>query len=315
MSFVRFGTAIRTPLPVPQSMWFGTEHWLEAWNGDKFDLTDFSGRSGVFITRDGLRGMGMPPLARWTTESPATPGEVWRGHRVKARDVLLPLHIYCETGTNDYIDWEERLFDALEPTHTFQWHVRTKRSHRVLTCRFRDDSDHQETFDTPLRGWDNYAISAVAEDPFWYAADPVTETWTNDAGRPFFGGVEGGYGPPFHLTTGKRMGAAVIRNRGKVAAWPTWRISGPATTATISVDGVSIDMRHTIAEGDWVTIDTQPSHRGLFDSTGTFVPGGLARAQFGSVPPGAEVPIGIVVDSAAATVSCSLTERFYRARG
>lgn len=295
--------------------WEETKHILEAWNGTTLNLTDYSGRSGIFLTRDGVRGLGMPPLHRYTNESPAIAGESWRGQRVKARDVFWPLHVFHEGGTSDYIDWEDTLYRALAPEHTVKWRVITPRSDRYLTCRFVDDSDRQETFDVPLRGWDRYGMHLIAEDPYWKAATPVTRTWSNDPGKPFFGGAIGGFGPPFYISRSNRIEEASMPNLGDVDGWPKWTIYGPCAEFSVTVGGATTRVEHSIEAGAWVTLDSNPARRGLFDMNGQFIPGGIKAASFGAIPPGREVPISMSVDNLAASVSVEMLERFYRGRG
>lgn len=296
-------------VPSGAGVWVGTKHLLVSQDGDLFDMTDVAG--GVFLTREGLKGLGMPPMTRWTTDSPNVDGVAYRGRQVQPRPVAWPLYVWAD-GTGSYLDLERRLFRALRPDLVATWIVVTPTSARRLAVRLVDDGDHQETFDVPLRGWERFGLNLIAEQPYWQGVEPQTASWGNKVPLPFFGG--NGFGPPFFLNDSNDLARASITNDGDVPAWPVWTITGPASSFTVTVGGATSVVAHAITAGDFVTLDTNPEHRGLFGSDGVFLPGAMTQARFGAIPPGVRVPLAIQIDNPAATVACELTERYYRAR-
>ena len=163
------------------------------------------------LVQDGVRGLGMPPVQRYTSTSPAVHGSRWRGHRVEERDVFWPLFVWSDKGTADWLERDARLWRSFRPDVEGWWEFATSNAVRRLRCRFVDDSDHSFSADPSRRGWDLYGVRLVAEDPWWHGSTVRVE-WSKSTGEGFLPG------PPFSISGALDMGTAVMRNPGDVHA-------------------------------------------------------------------------------------------------
>lgn len=281
-------------------------------NGPAINLLDPSA-DGVMLVQDGVRGLSMPPVQRYSSTSPAVHGSRNRGHRVEEREVFWPLLVWTRDGTDAWMRLDSRLWDGLRPDVEGWWVVETAWSgRRRLRCRFADDGDHSFGRDPSRSGWALYGVRLVAEQPFWTSESTPIE-WDQGAPAEFFPG------PPFRISGSRRMDSATLRNPGDVHAWPVWTINGPCSSATVGVGGRQVVVPFAVASGERLVIDTRPEHM-----TATLVTAAGAEvdrtADLGAATEFAPVPAGGTVDLSLTApgggrVTADMTALYYRAWG
>lgn len=277
------------------------------WDGSEWDLTNPSG--GVFLTTKGVEGLGMPSHLAWVGESPAVHGQYYRGHVVEPRPVFWPAYLYSDKGTAEWLALDRAFWRSLQPGKHGQWTVETPGGgRRSLSCRFVDDGRHAYPYDPLFRGWAAYGVSLIADNPFW-TGEPVRRTWSQGASTDFYGGAA--KGPPFHISSGSQLSSATITNEGDLEAWPVWTITGPLTSVTVGVDGVTVQWTVALAAGDVLVIDTDPTVQSAW-LNGVDVTDQLGTADFTPIPPGEDRPLSLTMAGTGA-VEASIAPRYYKA--
>lgn len=296
------------PAPVP---WPGVAR--STWTADGQEPIDLLNPAshGVMLVQDGVRGLGMPPVKRYTSTSPAVHGSRWRGHQVEEREVMWPLFVWSDAGTADWLERDAALWRSFRPDVEGWWEFATSNAVRRLRCRFSDDSDHSFSADPSRRGWDLYGVRMVAEDPWWHGASVHVE-WGQGSTDPFLPG------PPFTIGGASDMGTATLRNPGDVPAWPVWSIPGPSAGATVGLAGRTVSVPFAIAADEVLVVDTRPSQMTAmaYSSSGAVVDrtGSLGPSTFAPVPPGTVADLSLSVDGGG-PVRATLDPLYYRAWG
>lgn len=286
------------------------------------DLLDPSD-DGVMLLRDGVRGLNMPPVDRYTSRSPAVPGTRWRGFQTQERSVFWPTLVWTPNGADLWHEYDEGLWATLRPDVVGEWEVVTDRAGtRRLQCRWTGDSDHSYGQDPLKSGWAIYGVELVAEQPYW-CGEIISASWGKAAGdgRSFLPG------PPFWIGSSATVDAAELHNPGDMPAHIVWVVDGPATTAQVGfrrftswADGeeeATIDIPFPIAEGDRLVIDTRPTAQTavLEAADGTFTDrtGDLgAQAVFAPIPPGDEATLMLNL-AGDGSITAELEPLFWRA--
>jgi hypothetical protein len=296
--------------------------WSSDYTGGAVDLMDPSS-DGLMLVQDGVRGLSMPPVQRWSSVSPALDGSRWRGFRVQEREVFWPLLVWSTEGTDAWVERDSQLWRMLRPEDQGTWTVATVQGgYRSLRLRIVDDGDHMFRRDPLKTGWTVYGIKLVAEQPYW-EGEKQTVSWDNETLEPFFPG------PPFTISGSNSMDGAVLDNPGDVAAWPVWTVLGPCSSAEIGVGGRKITIPFAVADDETLVIDTRPDAQTAIVSRETVVTtpeGGfeqviedvdrtadLGAVEFASIPPGEAVELSL--SAAGGSVQAELTPLFYRAWG
>lgn len=291
----------------PVVPWTACQHTWFGWDGSEWDLSH--GLSGIAL-QAGTRGLEDPPIIHYKSKSAAVAGSYWRGFNVDERECLWLLKVYSNGGSAEWIRHNRRFRRTLLPDRTGQWVVtQPDGERRTLTVRFSGLQDDSWDIDPSLVGSNVYGFTLAAENPFWMG-DPITETFDNKAGENFYGGSGGGgYGPPFFLSSGTLVSTASIVNPGDVSVWPTIRIDGPCTTAT--VNGVTFPM--DLDGGEWVSINADPTDQVAYDHTGADRTSELVNIQnLAEIPIGDPIPLEITM-TGTGSVTVSLTPAYLRA--
>ncbi|MGL5910662.1 MAG: hypothetical protein ACRCZP_11715 [Phycicoccus sp.] len=280
------------------------------WTGIDGSVWSLLGGDGVVLL-PGVRGMGMPDVTRFTSESPSVDGARWRGRRVPEREVFWPL-LLQDPGTDvDMMLRDRAWWAALHPAGTGLWEVvHPNGSRRRLRCRFASADDVSER--DPLRaGWWTFGVTLIAEDPFW-AGDPVTRAWSPGAQTPFFGGTIGGAGPPLHISPGGTIATAAVDNPGDEPAYPVWTVTGPTTSVSVGVDGHVVTLGSAIPAGQIRVVDTHPSRLTVVDGAGVDRLSEATAVEFAAIPPGPGVVLSLAM-TGSGQVAVEFTPRHHRA--
>lgn len=279
----------------------------QGWDGTVWDLTD--GTAGLFLVPTGVRGLAMPPIDRFTQESPAVAGTRWRGSRAGEREVFWPLYIFSDGTAQDWVDYDRAFWRTMHPDLPGVWTVaQPDGTMRSLTARFADDGDHSFQQDPAKTGWELYAITLVAEQPYWQGT-PIIRTWRGGTGTSGFFGAGA---PPFTIGSGATLDVATIDNPGDVPAYPVYTISGPTTSVTVGIGGRIVEVPFAIASGQSLTIDTGPTAQTAFDSNGVDRTGELGAVDFAPIPPGVSLQMSLQM-AGTGTVSGTITPLYRRA--
>lgn len=219
-------------------------------NGDTIQLTDYD---SDFILTTGVSGFGIPPTQVRISES-ASDGGVWRNTKRGVRDIDLPIAV---TGT-DRQDVETKLRRLANLLQDLNGPTKIRATYSngeayELSAHYVGGGDVQygPQSNGKIARW---VISMQAPQPFWESVIPQNYTLQMLAGRGLLKGtasltqlrLSGQYG----------FGDVTLTNPGDVSAYPTWTITGPATSVSISLNGVGFTYNGTIAAGKQIIVDT-----------------------------------------------------------
>lgn len=307
MANIVYGAPYRPPAPAAPA-WSGLKMRWTA-KGTEWALTDPS--TGLFL-KPGIRGLGSVATTRHFTESPAVAGSRFEGASFLDREVFWPVHIYSDTGSTDWMVRDRAFWATMDPEDTGVWTVtHPDGNHRTLRLRFLSDGDKVRDQDPMKSGWDSYGITLVAEQPFWVGTPEVRSFAGVETPPPFFGND----GPVVNIAPGYSVSNATIDNPGDVESYPRWYIEGPATSASVGVGGMVVNVPFEIGEGKTLVIESDPDLIGatLYDvapgaaaKPSDRVPGvdlinpvdktpALGEADFAPIPAGAQVPLSLTL--------------------
>ena len=242
--------------------------------------------SGV-RARANVRGTGLPPVNLQWFEG-AGDGARPRGARVLTRVLDMPVKIVGET--RDVVEQRIGLLAQIiaptvgDVTLTFdvegvEWYLLARRS---------GGGDFTWGEDTDGKTFVMTTITFEAGNPYWERVNQESKTIAPGGlgkgllrGPGTFSGLE--------LSTMTGLGSVEFVNTGNVAAYPTWRVSGPFTGFTLtSPDGKVLQYTGSKTNGQMVIVDTQFGT--VVDNTGANMYASLAAApRFWTIPPGTSI--------------------------
>ena len=289
--------------------------WTD-WRGKPWEFGEQ--KSGIYLAPDGIRGMGMPPIIRYTRTSPALHGSRYRGMTVGEREAFWPLSTSHPAGGQPWVDRDADFWAGLHPEHTGRWDViQPDGRYLSLDLRLSDDGGWAPGFQPTIVGKAKYGVTLVAERPFWYG-QPITQGWKARDRRLFFGGdLVGDPGaveswPPLWINESGDYSEAEIDNPGDVEAWTVWKIFGPCDGAHVGVGGQILDVPIELDAGQSVTIDTDPEEQVAIRENGLDVTPLLGDPNFAPVPPGEQVQLSIETLGGGA-ITATIVPRYFRA--
>lgn len=312
MANVVYGSPYIPPAP-PAPAW---SRMPMSWTakGVEWPLTD--PKTGVFL-KPGVRGLGSVAVERHTTVSPAVAGSRFEGSSTLDREVFWPVHIYHDGSSVEWMERDRAFWAGMDPDDTGVWtvtHPDGKR--RTLELRFVSDGDHVRAQDPMIRGWENYAITLVAEQPYWVGTPTVKSFAGVAPPDPFFELT----GPQVvNIAAGYSVSNAVMDNPGDVESYPRWFIEGPATSASVGVGGVVVNVPFAVAAGECLVIESDPDLIGatLYSITASGADlkpservvgvdlvspvdktSELGVADFAAIPAGSSVPLSLALEGA-----------------
>lgn len=288
-------------------LWNGMSCIWHGCDGSTWDMA--STETGVVITPDGMKGLGMPTFDRFTTSSPSLPGSRYRGSRTQDRKVMWPVFIYGYSS-QEWLDRDRAFWESFRPDDFGTWEIiSVDGQSRFLDLWLVDDNGQTFTMDPNLVGWSAYAIDLIADErPYWYG--PLVERNFSVPDNVAFFMSSGGV---FAISSGQATDSAFIPNPGDVDAWPTWVVSNGHSGVTLGVGAGSVVLP-AMVNGDVWTVDTRPQEQTVTDQNGVDKTS-LVTWNPAPVPRGSEVPLTITITSPdpSATVDCSLLPQYLRA--
>jgi hypothetical protein len=294
-----------TPPPPPAKWASGTHTWTAG--GRTWDLS--TGAQGVRL-QAGVRGLNSPEFIRYTSESPAVSGATYRGYRASERDIMWPLWVFNGDGSAEWLQVDREFWASLHPDRTGVWtYISRDGVTRTLTCRFVSDNGKTYDDDPGLFGWQFYQVSLVAEDPFWRGTAIRKRFGAASESTPLYGPLEDPGAPSYYIGGQFNLDSGKVSNPGDEPAWPRWELHGPFTAAEVGIGGKSIEVPFTVADGEWLYIDTAPSVRSALlgtavDDNGNAVLGAgtetdmssdLGDVAWAAIPPGEDLPLDMTM--------------------
>lgn len=261
------GTQLPPPHVVPPTRAYPYSYveWVLPDGITRYPLT-FPTR-GYFAT-DQVAGLGSVPLT-FTDDALPGGGSRVRSIRYEPRIVTIPLAVLGSSPA-EYQALDDELEDAFSQT--------TERGMGMLRI-VRADGTERRIMGYYQGGWDSgggddwtwnvVPVQIYCPDGFFY--DPIEVV------------VDAGYsagGSPFldrypRTSRSRVLGVTQVTNRGRVPAYPRWRIDGPYTTfeaILLDAAGADTDVRFTLDEaitlGEGRIVDTTPGVTTVTDLDG-----------------------------------------------
>lgn len=245
------------------------------------DILDLDGiaKAGVgFQALVGATGLGLPPVTPQWVEG-AGDGAVFRGRRVRSRDIDLPLDILGR-DRNHLKELVSRLAKVLaEPCRLVaqevdgtEWFVDAIRSGGG---GFQYGIDTNGSRDLQL------VITLTAGDPYFTSVALSSKTIGSGSAGSFLDNLS-----QMAVAASQTIGDIAIENPGDAEAYPVWTVVGPGNNfKAVSPSGEMLWWTGTLSAGETLTFDTKFGT--VTDGVGANRYADLAPApRFWSVPPG-----------------------------
>lgn len=275
---------------------------------DAFDLDGVFGSGYGVVALDGVNGVGLPTVNTQWIEG-AGDGAVWRGERVLARDVDLPLYIVA-ADRSTLRATTTRLARMLAGPMTFRF---TEDDGTSWTLDVRRNGGGQMVLGTDTNRAVTEATTVVslrAGDPFWTSSVVQRALISAVTGRGLLSYDPDGTGPLarggsslsfLRVSASQTIGNFTMSNDGDAPAYPKWTITGPGSNLVItSSTGESFAWNGTLATTDTLIVDTRAAT--VVDQTGA-----SRYASLGPAPRLWRVQPGSTTANVAMTGSTSAT--------
>ena len=264
-------------------------------NGDTIQLDGID-----YVLETGLRGFGIPaPLLR--IDKSAGDGGVYRFSKRDVRKLDFPI---VALGS-DHLDVETKLRrlalllkGAVRVIATYE----TGEAFELVTY-FSGGAD-TEFGNNAGSTFCRWVLTLQAPQPYWTSVTPISFSVSAATGTRGLLGAPAGTTATLsalRVKSSQALGAVPVDNPGDVASLPTWIITGPASSVSITLDGVGFTYTSTIASGEVITIDTES---GLVRDASNV----NKYAGLGSAPKFFQIPSGTSVISITASGADSATK-------
>lgn len=295
------------PVVVPKVRDEPTLIW-QGWTGDEWVLAG-DRNAGTFILQDGLGGLLEPAIQYYFSENTGD-GATYRGHRIPARQVTVPMFVWAPTPSEMRAE-DARFRKTLRPERTAVLVVQEPDgSRRYLTVRYLSGAEGAFSGETYGKHWMSYTITLTAEDPFFYG-DPESATFEGVDPVDFY---NGGTAPDYIISQANTIASAKVTNVGDEPAYVTWTVHGAMSDFVGGWPGGIIHLPIALTSGEEITVYTDPRDGRIIDQTGASRWGQLVDEdiQFGPLPAGEETELGLTVaDGDASTfVTISWTPKY-----
>jgi hypothetical protein len=271
--------------------------------GDVLNLDDIAQLGTGVQATTGATGLGLPDVSVQWLEG-AGDGAMYRGTRVRPRDIDLPLFLSASDRAG-----LQRLLSRLAVMLAGECVLRlveddgtdwSAKVHRVGGGDYVYGTD--TTGDTTLRT----VITFRAGDPFFtYSRASRKRIANTGAGRGLLTGLS-----RMRVSSSQAIGTILLENLGDAHAYPVWDVAGPGRDfKAISVTGEGFHWTGALAAGQSLRVDTQ---RGtVIDHTGANRYRQLAPApRLWRIPPGTTLATASMEDvTAASSITCSWRPR------
>ena len=266
--------------------------------------------SGLFTQSEGVSGLGAAGITI-TADDRARGGSRVRHIQPGSRTVVWPLYVYGADHTEFITRWRAvtRAFTQTSRLGPGTLEIaRPDGSARVVDAYYSSGAEVSGKQGYYITS-DYFVLSLFCEDPYW--RDRQAQT----VHREFAEGVDF-LNPYPSVSSSQVLGDTTLVNPGDVDAWPSWKMSGPASilTATrndtgesFSLDPDADDVGHgNLEAGEYVTVDTDPPRVRFMDGTNWVAALNWPGAVLWSLPPG-ETEVSFELDGADAGSAVDLS--------
>ncbi|MCW5252209.1 phage tail family protein [Streptomyces sp. SHP 1-2] len=288
------GPEIPPPIEIPK-VGYASITYVDP-TGTRWPMTDLAG--DWYALAEGVSGLGAAPVSLVTDPHPRG-GERLRHGQPLARTIIWPMLVKGSDHGEFTKTWRAL---ATAFTRTLRegpgWLevVRPDGSGRRIAVHYQGGWDG---LGQPATGitWDKAVLTLWCEDPYWVDLQAQTVHREQGAGADFLQ-------PYPTVSSSQVLGATTLVQPGDVEVWPTWTVTGPATSITFSatkrvrgpaglrtaVEAFTLDMTATVhgalLAGETVTISTDPPR--VRSGTDETLTNGLnwPGAVLWSIPPG-----------------------------
>jgi hypothetical protein len=274
------------PIEVPE-VGYATITYIDP-TGTRWPMTDLT--ADWYTLAEGVSGLGAAPYVLTSDPHPRG-GARLRHVQPQPRTIVWPL-LVKGTDHNVFTDNWRALARAFTRTlregpGTLEV-ARPSGSVRRIPVHYQEGWDGRGQTATGIT-WDSAVLTLWCEDPYWLDIVAVRVHREHGTEEP-----EDFLVPYPSVSSGQVLGATSVSNPGDVDVWPTWTITGPATSITFTREdtGASFTLDATatphggLLAGQTVTVSTDPPRVRFHDDTNGI--GGLnwPEAQLWSLPPG-----------------------------
>ncbi len=227
-----------------------------------------------YLRTTGGSGWGKAPVANKFTES-ALDGAIFRGSRATARTYTLPAYVFADNPQtlNNLI---RDLVKALKTQTTLKI---TDHNNQTWTIPIVYETGLEGTYTHGNALAEFKSITFKCPDPYWTSTSVKTEEWVNAVSEPFL--------ERRVLSASSLTGDRIITNDSDVPSRPTWRIDGPCTSFSVSVNGTGFSFDGSLLLGEHIDV--------FFDGWAWRVVDGATAnryADIGFAPKFPEIPAG-----------------------
>ncbi|MFJ2187830.1 phage tail domain-containing protein [Kitasatospora sp. NPDC087861] len=286
--------------------------------GEEISLTSFASQEWpAILIQAGATGLDMPPVELYADDSPNLDGSIYRGSRVAARQIMIPVYLHG-VDRRSLRDLKRRLIRAINPKNgpCLIKVTEADSQTRTLMAHYKDGMQGDEGVDNAGFRWSKYGLQFTAYDPWWYGPDLQVAEWSFGGGTAFLKTGKGFM--PLSLNKGVLSNSAIpVVNPGDVEAWPVWQLKGPvrgfrltgADGGSFGISAGSVGAPDAVPAGRTLTIDTRPGYKTLRDDQGTNYWSGLDGSPALWPVPAGESAVSVDLAAGGPTASLRLSFR------
>jgi hypothetical protein len=291
---------------------YGLDIWLTSEDDPSlptWSLTD--GEENGLVLMPGVRGLGKPDSTAFAEEYAAIDGEYYFGERTHAREIFLPLYVYHEGDSSDWVMRDQLLWRNFRRGHHSRLHTyHPAVGHRSLRARYTSGGGEALELDPTFFGWAKYGIYLKAAQPF-YEGDPIEYSWAAQTPKPMYGV---GFGAPPLNVSYRNIETATLSNPGEMEVAPKVILEGPMDDgAVVTIGGKAIPVPFALLDGDVLVIDHAKSAQSAILNGSVDRTDDLGSFRFAMIPAGQNIPIGLNIPGSTGKVTVSLTPLYERA--
>lgn len=272
---------------------------------DSLNLDDVLQKGSGAQALSGATGLGLPDVAAQWIEG-AGDGAVYRGARLRSRDIDLPLHLLAADRPA-----LQALLGRLEMLLADECELRfVEDDDTYWSTRVAWQGGGKWTYGTDTTGTRDLTtvITVRAGSPYWTYSQTSTQRVSNAGGGR---GLLNGSLASLRVSPSQAIGTMLLENtRSTAPAYPVWTVQGPGSTFTaISPTGQRLRWTGALDVGEALTLDTRLGT--VIDGTGANRYAELAPApRFWPIPPAtSQATVSLDDATTASSITCTWQPR------
>ena len=222
-------------------------------------------RDNGFRVLKGITGLNAPPYVLLTSDTPLLDGQQLDDVYAAERTIVLPMLISGRTEA----EFRERAKGLIADLFPFNGEATLEVAQpdgqrRRVPVMYVDGLEGSEAVDDGGIRWWRTGIRLTALSP-WWLGDPITQRWEYAQPVNFLPIT------PRRVSSSQVLGAATLSNPGDVQVYPTWTLTAPADSVTLTRPdtGEFFGVSHTIPAGRTLTVVTKPRETAVELDDGT----------------------------------------------